>query len=177
MQYTFTWWYYHVHFGVCFQKGNFIIENSRTSSTHLIRVKKTNGYPTVTKIYNSFLIIHTHFRTFLKDTLFSHIPIMCFCHCLFMKSCRLCDPMTCSPPGSSVHGISQARILEWVVVSFSTGSSWPRDQTQICLAGELFTTEPPGKSLLGTKTENSIMQDIPNMIIIDRSTETSFYML
>ena len=163
---------------MCFQKGDFIIENSRTSNTHLIRVKKTNGYPTATKIYNSFLIIHTHFRKFLKDTLFSHLPIMCFCHCLFMKSCRLCDPMTCSPPDSSVHGISQARILEWVVVSFSRGSSWPRDQIQIfCLAGKLFTTEPPGKSLLGTKTESSIVQDIPNMIIIDGSTETSFHML
>ena len=41
----------------------------------------------------------------------------------------LCDPMDCSPPGSSVHGISQARILEWVAISFSSGSSWPRDWT------------------------------------------------
>ena len=142
MQYAFTWWYYHVCFGVCFQRGVFIIGNSRTSSTHLIRLKKTNGTPTVTKIYNSFLIIHTHFRKFLKDTLFSHLPIICFCHCLFMKSCWLWDPMTCSPPGSSVHGISQARILECVVVSFSRGSSWLSDQTQIfCWAGELFTPE------------------------------------
>ena len=45
-----------------------------------------------------------------------------------MKSC----PMDCSPPGSSVHGISQARIQEWVAVSFSRGSSWPRDQ--ICVS-------------------------------------------
>ena len=89
MQYALTEWYYHVHFGVCFQNRGFIIENSRTSSTHLIRVKKTHGYPTITKIYNSFLLIHTHFRKFLKDTLFSHLPIMCFCHCLFMKSCWL----------------------------------------------------------------------------------------
>ena len=37
--------------------------------------------------------------------------------------------MDCSPPGSSVHGISQARILEWVAISFSRGSSWPRDGT------------------------------------------------
>ena len=42
----------------------------------------------------------------------------------------LCDPRDCSPPGSSVHGILQARILEWVAVSFSRGSSWPRDWTQ-----------------------------------------------
>ena len=39
----------------------------------------------------------------------------------------LCDPMDCSPPGSSVHGIFQARILEWVTISFHRGSSQPRD--------------------------------------------------
>ena len=51
----------------------------------------------------------------------------------------LCDPMDCSPPGSSVHGISQARILEWVAISFSRGSSPPRDQTQVsCIAGRVF---------------------------------------
>ena len=41
-------------------------------------------------------------------------------------------PMDCSPPGSSIHGISQIRILEWVAVSFSRGSSWPRDGTCVC---------------------------------------------
>ena len=41
----------------------------------------------------------------------------------------LCDPMDCSPPGSSVHGIFQARILEWVAISYSRGYSQPRDQT------------------------------------------------
>ena len=41
----------------------------------------------------------------------------------------LWDPMDCSPPGSSVHGIFQARMLEWVAVSFSREASWPRDQT------------------------------------------------
>ena len=40
-------------------------------------------------------------------------------------------PMDCNPPGSSVHGILQARILEWVAISSSRGSSWPRDQTQL----------------------------------------------
>ena len=53
------------------------------------------------------------------------------------QSClTLCDPVDCSPPGSSVHGILQARILEWVAVSFSRGSSWPRGWTQVsCSAG------------------------------------------
>ena len=63
------------------------------------------------------------------------------------KSCpTLCNPMECSLPDSSVHGISQARVLEWVVISFSRESSWPRDRTHIsCLAGRFFTTESPGK--------------------------------
>ena len=43
----------------------------------------------------------------------------------------LCDPMDCSLPGSSVHGIFQARVLEWVAISVSRGSSWPRDWTQV----------------------------------------------
>ena len=47
--------------------------------------------------------------------------------------------MVGSPPGSSVHGILQARILEWVAISFSRGSSWPRDQTQVShIAGRRF---------------------------------------
>ena len=50
------------------------------------------------------------------------------CCCLVAKSCpTLRDPMDCSPPGSSVHGISQARILEWVAIPFSRGSPRPRD--------------------------------------------------
>ena len=52
----------------------------------------------------------------------------------------LCDPMDCSPPGSFVHGILQARILEWDAIPFSRVSSWPRDQTQVsCMAGRFFT--------------------------------------
>ena len=51
-----------------------------------------------------------------------------------------CDPMDCSPPGSSVQGVSQARILEWGAISFSRGSSQPRDQTWVsCIAGRFFT--------------------------------------
>ena len=58
----------------------------------------------------------------------------------------LCDIMDCSLPGSSVHGISQARILEQIAISFSRGSSRPRDWTSApALAGRLFTTEPPEK--------------------------------
>ena len=52
---------------------------------------------------------------------------------------NLCDPLDCDLPGSSVHGILQARILEWVAISYSRRSSQPRDQTQICIAGKFFT--------------------------------------
>ena len=60
------------------------------------------------------------------------------------QSCwTLCDPVDRSPPGSSVHGILQARILEWVAISFSRGSSRPRDQTQVsCIAGRHFNLWP-----------------------------------
>ena len=52
----------------------------------------------------------------------------------------LCNPMDCSLPGSSVHGIFQARILEWAAVSFSRGPSWLRDRTcASCIAGRVFT--------------------------------------
>ena len=54
--------------------------------------------------------------------------------------------LDCSRPDSSVHGILQAGVLEWVAVSSSRGSSRPRGGTHIsCTAGGLFTTEPPGK--------------------------------
>ena len=59
----------------------------------------------------------------------------------------LCDPMDCSPPGSCLHGILQARILEWVAIPFSRGSSWPRDRTQVsCIAGGFFTVWATGES-------------------------------
>ena len=53
----------------------------------------------------------------------------------------LCDPMDCSLPGSYIHGISQARKLEWVAISFSRAPSQPRDWTQVSwVAGRCFTT-------------------------------------
>ena len=56
--------------------------------------------------------------------------------CLIIKSCLiLCDPMDCGQPGSSVHGISHTRILKWVVISFSKGSSKPTDWISISCTG------------------------------------------
>ena len=57
------------------------------------------------------------------------------------QSCpTLCDPMDCNLPCSSIHGIFQARVLEWVAISSSRGSSRPRDQTQVShIIGRRFT--------------------------------------
>ena len=68
------------------------------------------------------------------------------------QSCpTLCDPMDCSLPGSSVHGIFQARVLEWVAISFSRGSSQPRDQTWVFhIVGRCFTVWITREGGLGT---------------------------
>ena len=56
------------------------------------------------------------------------------------------NPMDCNPPDFSVHGILQARIVEWVAISSTRGSSWPRDQTHVSwLAGGFFNCEPSRK--------------------------------
>ena len=69
---------------------------------------------------------------------------------LIAQSCQtICDPMDCNPPGSSVHGILQARILECVVIPFSRRSSGPRDQTWIFyIAGIFFTILATREALL-----------------------------
>ena len=63
-----------------------------------------------------------------------------------------CNPMDCSPPGSSVHGISQIRILEWVAISFSRGSF---EATSATLAGRFFTAQPPGKPGIAHRLEKA----------------------
>ena len=62
------------------------------------------------------------------------------CHEVTQSCLTLCDPMDSSPPGSSIHGIFQATVLDWVAISFSRGSSRPKDQTQVShIAGRCFT--------------------------------------
>ena len=80
-----------------------------------------------------------------------HMYIMYILFSVAQSCLTLCNPVDCGPPGSSVHGTFPARILEWVAISFSRGSSRPRDQTQVsCLAGRVFTTEPPSKPYIYT---------------------------
>ena len=70
-----------------------------------------------------------------------------------LQSCpALCDAMVYSPPASSVHGILQARTLEWIAILFSKGSCWPRDQTQVsCTAGRFFTIWATMEALLSPR--------------------------
>ena len=64
-----------------------------------------------------------------------------------------CNPMDCSLPRSSIHGILQARVLEWVAISFSRGSSWPRDQTRVShIVGRCFTIWATREVLTNSKT-------------------------
>ena len=85
-----------------------------------------------------YVYIHTHTHTHTHT-----------CVCVCAQSCpTLCDPMDCSLSGSSVHGILHAKILEWVAMPSSRGSSRRRDGTHVsCISGEFFTAEPPRKHI------------------------------
>ena len=80
-----------------------------------------------------------------------HKTVITLVHAKLLQSCLTpCNPMDCSPPGPSVHGILQARILEWVAMPSSRGSSPPRDRTHISydsyITGRFLTAEPLGKT-------------------------------
>ena len=80
----------------------------------------------------------------------------CFVFSRFSHVQLFYDPKDCSLPGSSVQGRSKARILEWVAISFSRGSSQPRDRTGIsCIAGRFLTAKPPGKPYLEGALSNT----------------------
>ena len=72
---------------------------------------------------------------------------MCVCVLVTQLCLTLCNLTNCSPPGFSVPGILQARILEWIAIPFSRGSSRPRDRTLVsCTASRFFTIWDTGKS-------------------------------
>ena len=78
------------------------------------------------------------------------------------QSClTLCNPVDCSPPGSSVHGVLQARILEWVAISFSRGSSRPRDRTPVShIAGRRFSLCATREALIQAWYSLSTIQNL-----------------
>ena len=91
--------------------------------------------------------------------------------CVCVLTLTFCDPIGCSPPGSSVHGILQVRILKWIAISSSRGSSWPRDWALIfcisCIAGGFFTTGATWEApLLGRGVVNSVFTLDPSSVFL-----------
>ena len=103
----------------------------------------------------------------ISETLFTHQSEV-------TQSClTLCDPVDCSLPSSSVRGILQARILEWVAISFSRGSSWPRDRTRISrIGGRRFNLWATREALYPPKGDN-----LTDVTITPADTVTSFFLL
>ena len=78
----------------------------------------------------------------------------------------LCDPMFCSPPGSSVHGTLQVRILEWVATPFSTGSSWPRYWTQVSgTAVRFFQLSHKGSQFKHGHNNSAALENFPSSLL------------
>ena len=87
--------------------------------------------------------------------------------CQSLSSVRLCYSMVCNPPGSSVQGISQARILEWVAISFSRGSSWPRDWTSVSpTAGRFFTVWGTRETLIHNSVLIQMVRQLKLLIML-----------
>ena len=90
---------------------------------------------------NSYQLISNEIKIHTKNVEFGFFCIILWCCCSVAKSClTLCDLVDCHPPGLDfVHGISQARMLEWVAIFFSKGSFWPRNWTFIsCIGMRIF---------------------------------------
>ena len=101
--------------------------------------------------------------------------------CVYAWSClTLCNPMHCSPPGSSVHVVLQARILQCVAISLSKGSSWPRDQTHVsrvfCIAGRFFTCWAIREEI-HYKDNQKLKSDLQKKLIQGRNLEEDILLL
>ena len=86
-----------------------------------------------------------YINSYIRGVLQSNVPLV---HAKSLQSClTLCDPVDCSPPGSSVQGILQARILEWVAMPSSRGSSRPKDRTHAFYLHWQAGSLPPEKPM------------------------------
>ena len=109
---------------------------------------------------------------------------VCVCACVYTCTCLLScvrlfyDPMDCSPPGFSIHGIFQARILEWIAIAFSRESFQPRDQACASrvswITGRLFTAEPLGKpnSTVFQFKKKKMGEDFPGSSLVKTLVKT-----
>ena len=137
-------WYMVCCIWVTIPKVNYLFYTSMwTSGTHIFLRNKLGAGRFFTiwvtreaHVYthtNMYMHTHTYIYVYMSPT---KVEVTQLCP-------TLCDPMDCSLPGSSVHLISQVRVLEWTAISFSRGSSRSRDQTwvrfdQTCLRGRFF---------------------------------------
>ena len=118
------------------------IEIHSVGHTHIYAHTQTHIY-TQTYTYTHTHTHYTNMQIYTDIHVYTHRETHRVC-AQSLSRARLCSPMDHSPPGSSVHGILQARILEWVAISSSRGSSGPRDQTPVsCIAGRFFISLPP----------------------------------
>ena len=97
----------------------------------------------------------------------------CCCRLVAQSSPIPCALMDCSPPDSTVHGISQARVLEWVAFPFSRGLSQPRDQTQVsCIAGRFFSIWASSEAQFFLKGRSKQWPPPPVATIMDQSVHS-----
>ena len=104
-----------------------------------------------------FTILTSYLLEFWSDSKL----LVCVCVCvLVIQSCStLCDPLDCSPLGSFVHGILQARMMKWIAIPFSRGSSHPKIKSRSPkLQADPLLSEPPGKPLNYLGKWNSFLQ-------------------
>ena len=130
---------------LCFDSCSFSVSTISTWQWNLVVFKASLSFLIwLSPLFFIFLFFISLLIVLLSLFFFIHFPLLCLCPGLFVwKNCFMSDPlrpMDCSLPGSSVCGIFQARILEWVAISFSRASSRPRDRTWVsCIVGRHFT--------------------------------------
>ena len=108
-------------------RGWIVTGNNLSWSEHTLLWLRSLGF-----IHQDFIFLSTYNNLSQPISLTPTPPLMCMLYAKLLQSCLiLCSPMDCSPPGSSVHGILQARILEWVAMPSSRGSSRPSDRTWV----------------------------------------------
>ena len=110
------------------------------------------------KMFNISITNHPQRHQNIKKSAIVSTMLNSPMHAHLQNCFTLCDPMNCSPPGSFVHGILEARILEWVAMPSSRGSSRPRDRTWVYYTGrQVLYTTPAGKPLLIDNSKINVM--------------------